>query len=1243
MVAALKNNQPSVVPSRLHRKPIELEHHIFSETGWAKATSFKHPTIRLTITTDVSDYATFGYVFKRIQKQTVTVVVDSGAQSCLWSREECLSCGFRLTDLIPVLHTMKSANRSSISIDGAIILRLSGRTADNHELEAAAIVYISPDATTFYLSMEVMMQLRIIPKSFPQVGAALNTRSHVSSVSTLNITAPCGCLKRTKPPPRYKELPYPLVFQNVSKMKERLLTDYASSTFNKCEHQLLPSMDGPELEIHVDPNAKLVNFTTPATVPLHWHEKVKSKIEQNVAMGVMERHPHGIPTKTCHRLVCVRKQNGEPRLTVDLSPLNKHCKRETFPSESPFHLARSVPPNSVKTVMDAWNGYHSLPIRKEDRWLTTFITQWGVFRYCRAPQGFLSSGDGYNRRFDQIVKHIVRLLRCIDDSLLHDVQTELEQHWWRVIEFLDTCGNAGIVLNSEKFQFSLPNVDFAGFRLSLDTVEPVPKYLDAIRNYPTPENISDIRSWFGLVNQVSYYADLRNIMEPFRKFLSPKCKFEWTSELNQLFVDSRARIISAIEDGVRMFDMSKRTCLRTDWSKVGIGFWLLQKHCNCTKQSPGCCPDGWRITLASSRFLKPCERNYAAVEGEALGVAWGLEQTKYFTMGCNNLLVVTDHAPLVKLLGDRRLDEINNPRLFRLKQRTLMWHFDIEYQPGKLNSVSDALSRYPNEYAEAASLTLLSDADSEEESVIAAVTKDLNNWFSVTIERVQEESARDDVIRDVINYVRNGFPNTKKEMKPNTSDFWKHKDALTTVNSTLWYGDRIVIPANLRQNVLENLHSAHQCVSGMNSRAQVTFFWPGVCHDIEKARESCRQCHINAPSQAKMPPQDVPTTPKFPFEMIFSDYFSLQGFHYLIAGDRLSGWTEIIQVKPGTHSAGAKGLCSALRRLFSTFGVPREISSDGGPEYESQVFTQFLVKWGVKHRESSAYFPSSNGRAEVGVKTTKRLLQCNIGPDGNLDTDEVVRALLQLRNTPDRDTKLSAADILFGHRLRDTMPYFQHESTVFDNDRVQEKWRQGWKAKEEALRARHHMNLQPLSEHSKALPPLDVGDKVFVQNQNKSSKQHKKWDRSGVVKEVGDFDQYTVCIDGTGRLTTRNRQFLRQRQGDAGNPEALFAQPTSSFVPTATPQTEPTQPQCEPPTPPNTSPDEGTSPTQPAESLQDVPLQDLSSTPCEELPSVTDNHQLETNTPPAARRSTRVRRSRQFYNPEDGTYGPANA
>ena len=104
-------------------------------------------------------------------------------------------------------------------------------------------------------------------------------------------------------------------------------------------------------------------------------------------------------------------------------------------------------------------------------------------------------------------------------------------------------------------------MDFAGFRVSLDSVEPLPKYLDAIRNYPTPKNITDIRSWFGLVNQVSHYSQLRDMMEPFRRFLSPKVEFDWTAELGELFERSKEKIVEAIKEGVQIFDLSKLTAL----------------------------------------------------------------------------------------------------------------------------------------------------------------------------------------------------------------------------------------------------------------------------------------------------------------------------------------------------------------------------------------------------------------------------------------------------------------------------------------------------------------------------------------------------------------------------------------------------------------------------------------------------------------------------------------------------------
>ncbi|XP_062597916.1 uncharacterized protein LOC134259340, partial [Saccostrea cucullata] len=131
--------------------------------------------------------------------------------------------------------------------------------------------------------------------------------------------------------------------------------------------------------------------------------------------------------------------------------------------------------------------------------------------------------------------------------------------------------------------------------------------------------------------------------------------------------------------------------------------------------------------------------------------------------------------------------------------------------------------------------------------------------------------------------------------------------------------------------------------------------------------------------------------------------------HYLVVVDRYSNWPIVDQ-----SAVGAQGLKTCLRRIFVTYRIPDELASDGGPELTATTTRQFLRDWGVHHRLSSVAFPHSNCRAEIGVKTVKRLLMDNTSSSGDVDTDAFKRAMLQYRNTPDRDTKLSPAICIFG-------------------------------------------------------------------------------------------------------------------------------------------------------------------------------------------------------------------------------------
>ena len=188
----------------------------------------------------------------------------------------------------------------------------------------------------------------------------------------------------------------------------------------------------------------------------------------------------------------------------------------------------------------------------------------------------------------------------------------------------------------------------------------------------------------------------------------------------------------------------------------------------------------------------------------------------------------------------------------------------------------------------------------------------------------------------------------------------------------------------------------------------------------------------------------------------------------------------------GTTVTGANALVRLLRSFFDIFAVPEEISSDGGPEFTAFVTKDFMRKWDIKHGVSSAYFLLFNGHAEVAVKAGKRIFMSNISPNGDLNNDSFLRALLQLRNTPDPDCNLSPAEIIFGHLLRDAFSFVNWLAT-FSNRFIPCSGCEAWRAKEDALRVRAKRANNALSVRTRPLRALRCGDRVFIQIKEKDT------------------------------------------------------------------------------------------------------------------------------------------------------------
>ena len=265
--------------------------------------------------------------------------------------------------------------------------------------------------------------------------------------------------------------------------------------------------------------------------------------------------------------------------------------------------------------------------------------------------------------------------------------------------------------------------------------------------------------------------------------------------------------------------------------------------------------------------------------------------------------------------------------------------------------------------------------------------------------------------------VLRGFPEHRHDAPPEVRPYWGVRHMLAVDDGLLVYGPRLIIPAELRRDVLRQLHASHQGIERTRRRARLCIYWPGIDRDIEHTVSACAVCRVARPSQAREPMWRKDPEPTRVFESISADFFHVAGRTFLVCADRLSGWPH---VSVCGHTASADQLTRELRHLFSLMGVPAVLRSDGGPQFTAAKTRRSLDKWEVKHQRSSPGHPQSNGHAEAAVKAVKKLIIA-ASQGGTLDDEQLDRGLLELRNTPRADGR-SPAQHLFGHPVRTPMP-----------------------------------------------------------------------------------------------------------------------------------------------------------------------------------------------------------------------------
>ena len=518
---------------------------------------------------------------------------------------------------------------------------------------------------------------------------------------------------------------------------------------------------------------------------------------------------------------------------VDLTKLNRFVKRERHLLPSVDHVLAQVGDAKVFSKLDANSGFWQIELAPESSKLTTFITPFGRYMFNRLPFGISSAPEFFQKRMSELLVECEGVIGLIDDVLVYG-KTE-EEHSKRLQIVLEKLRQEGVTLNKQKCIFFSKSIQFLGHIIDEEGVKPDQEKLRAIEDAPQPTNVTEVRRFLGMVNQLSkFLPNLAERTKPLRDLLSTKKHWYWGPDQERAFLELKEELCSS--ETLTLFDPMKPSKVLADASSYGLGGVLRQKHSD----------NDWRPVCYISRSMTETEQRYAQIEKEALALTWACERLSQYLLG-SRFILETDHKPLIPLLSTKELEELPI-RVQRFRLRMMRYDYNVVHVPGKELNTADFLSRLPLPETES------DDLQDEVQAYIDLIFEHLpaTEERLAEIQRHQEE---DSILQKWMRQIKG-----EKMRKPMSYSDLSVKDGL------IMKGKRIVIPETLQQEVLEQLHTGHQGMVKCKERARISVWWPKINEDIE---EFVRKCSICCQFQRpKYEPLCISELPPYPWQKV---------------------------------------------------------------------------------------------------------------------------------------------------------------------------------------------------------------------------------------------------------------------------------------------------------------------------------------------------------------------------------------
>lgn len=705
------------------------------------------------------------------------------------------------------------------------------------------------------------------------------------------------------------------------------------------------------LDVELEPNCPPI-YHRPRKAPAAERQAIKENFEKLERQGVVIRGSSNFASP----VTAVRKKNGDYRICVDYTKLNRYTKSLNFPLPNISSLQSILTKRHMWfSTLDLKSAYYSLPMTQQASKRAAIITHEGTFLPLRSPFGLKNSPA----KFCELVADVINgmgeyVFAYLDDFLIFSETFEEHQH--HVEELLKRLRSNGLFLNRKKCVLGQNKVIYLGHEISAQGLRPMKEKLELYTNLKPPKTVRELRSFLGIVN---YYREhcknFAEIIAPINKLLSgaPAKKnalISWDENHQKAFEATIKALQKA--DTLSFDELQKPLILTTDASATHAGA-TLEQFVDDNQAATGRL--GTKPIAYFSQAFAKRKKARSTFNRELTALFMAVRHFRFRIRG-RELIFRTDHKPIINAMSNP--EGQHSP-----EERRMIYHLK-EYLPkmmyiaGKENVIADFLSR-PEHYCRDVS-TQTSDIIDVKLTTVDSIPSQL------TLPLIFQEQSLDNVFTN-LSELEAKLPTGTKLTKQSITD---EDDTFAIIGITDETHDqfRPYLPQTLRFAAFTQLHGKiHQGKDKTYDVVSTHYFWPSLKTDVNnwtKTCPTCQKCKVSRHCRQKL--QFFPAG----FRRLSAVHVDLMGplpvsddysKYVLTMRDRETGFLTTAALIDKTASS----VVSALKTHFiSSFGVPALIISDNGREFTSNEFAAFCTDVGIDHKFTTSYHPQANGMVE---------------------------------------------------------------------------------------------------------------------------------------------------------------------------------------------------------------------------------------------------------------------------------------